>query len=126
MLSVDGMKMKVFVIPLELSTQVQTRNGVIYPFYMIGLFIFIEYACNGVMDVVIARKGTCIDDALIALRYVVGKEYSSDLMSYIKAKALEINSNTDEVIMLDGEVFPGPNPFRFVSIPSLLTVYGEY
>lgn len=48
-----------------------------------------------------------------ALSYVVGQEYNNDLMSYIKAKALEIHSTTDEVVMLDGEVFPGPNPFRF-------------
>ena len=67
-----------------------------------------------------------MDDMMMALRYVVGKEFNSPFMSYIKAKALEIHSTTDEVIMLDGEVFPGPTPFRFVAIPSLLSVYGEY
>ena len=84
------------------------------------------HSCNGVMDVVVARKGGCCRDTGFALSYVVGQEYNNELMSYIKAKALEINSTTDEVVMLDGEVFPGPNPFRFVSIPSLLTVFGEY
>lgn len=78
------------------------------------------------MDVVVARKGGCCRDMTFALSYVVGQEYNNDLMSYIKAKALEIHSTTDEVVMLDGEVFPGPNPFRFVSVPSLLTVFGEY
>ena len=84
------------------------------------------HSCNGVMDVVVARKGGCCRDMTFALSYVVGQEYNNDLMSYIKAKALEIHSTTDEVVMLDGEVFPGPNPFRFVSVPSLLTVFGEY
>ena len=78
------------------------------------------------MDVVIARQGNCCQDMEMALKYTVGKEYSCELMGYVKVKALEITSTTDEVIMLDGEVFPGPNPFRFVTIPSLLTVFGEY
>ena len=75
---------------------------------------------------VIAKQGNCCQDVSMALKYTVGQENNCDLMDYIKAKALEINSTTDEVIMLDGEVFPGPNPFRFVAIPSLLTVFGEY
>ena len=36
------------------------------------------------------------------------------------------SSVTDDVVMLDGEVFPGPSPFRFICIPNLLTVFGEY
>ena len=78
------------------------------------------------MDVVIARQGNCCQDMEMALKYTVGKEYSCELMGYVKVKALEITSTTDEVIRLDGEVVPGPNPFRFVTIPSLLTVFGEY
>ena len=78
------------------------------------------------MDVVVARKGNCCTDVSMALKYVVGQEYNSDMMTYVKARALEIDSTTDEVIMLDGEEFPGPNPFKFVCIPSLLTFFGEY
>ena len=73
-----------------------------------------------------AKHQNCCRDVEMALRYVVKQEYNCDLMEDVKAKALEINSGTDEVIMLDGEVFPGPNPFRFVCIPCLLTVFGEY
>lgn len=78
------------------------------------------------MDVVVARKGRLLQGHDICAELRGGTEYNNDLMSYIKAKALEIHSTTDEVVMLDGEVFPGPNPFRFVSVPSLLTVFGEY
>lgn len=78
------------------------------------------------MDVAIAKKGNCLDDIAIALRYVVGTEYNSDMMVYRKVKEIEISSVTDDVVMLDGEVFPGPSPFRFICIPNLLTVFGEY
>jgi len=33
-----------------------------------------SYSCSGVMDIAIARKGTCFDDSLMALQYVVGNE----------------------------------------------------
>lgn len=78
------------------------------------------------MDLVVAKHKNCCRDAEMALRYVVRQEFNCDLMEYVRVKALELNSSTDEVIMLDGEVFPGPNPFRFVCIPCLLTVFGEY
>lgn len=84
------------------------------------------HSCNGVMDLVVAKHKNCCRDAEMALRYVVRQEFNCDLMEYVRVKALELNSSTDEVIMLDGEVFPGPNPFRFVCIPCLLTVFGEY
>lgn len=84
------------------------------------------HSCSGVMDLVVAKHKNCCRDAEMALRYVVRQEFNCDLMEYVRVKALELNSSTDEVIMLDGEVFPGPNPFRFVCIPCLLTVFGEY
>lgn len=84
------------------------------------------HSCSGVMDLVVAKRKNCWRDAEMALRYVVRQEFNCDLMEYVRVKALELNSSTDEVIMLDGEVFPGPNPFRFVCIPCLLTVFGEY
>ena len=78
------------------------------------------------IDVVVAKQGTCLEDMSMALQYTIGQQYNNQLMDYVKVIALEIDSTTDEVIMLDGEVFPGPNPFRFIAIPRLLTVFGEY
>ena len=120
------MKTRVIITPLGLSITVLIPSGVTYPFVMMFMEHLHSHSCSGVMDIAIARKGTCFDDSLMALQYVVGKEYKSEFMSYVKAKALEIHSTTDQVVMLDGEVFPGPSPFRFVIVPGLLTVYGEY
>ncbi len=61
-------------------------------FLMDPLFI---YATSGCIDLVIARKGmskgylgsdlgTCIDDSILALQYVVGNEFSSKNMDYFK------------------------------------------
>lgn len=32
----------------------------------------------------------------------------------------------DAALNVDGEVLPGPGPFRVNLLPSLLTVYGEF
>ncbi|KAK8802043.1 hypothetical protein WA158_006438 [Blastocystis sp. Blastoise] len=74
----------------------------------------------------IARKGTCVDDVVLALRYVIGDEFGSKQMDYFKVYAVEIESYSDPLIMLDGEMFRGPCPIRFTCVPSLLTVFGEY
>ena len=81
---------------------------------------------DGNMDLVIARKGgICRSLQLVGL-YLFGKELKSPLMSYIKVKAVVIEQEEPENnVNIDGEVLPGPGPWRMEVVPSLFKVLSE-
>lgn len=58
--------------------------------------------------------------------YGVGKELSSPLMHYVKVKAVIIDQNEKANVMnMDGEVLPGPGPWKMEVVPSLFKVLSE-
>lgn len=114
------------------------------------------HASDGYADVVIARKGGLGATAGLLMRYVgkylccgLTDERDSELFDYVKARSITLapdepgsstttgagggaaasssRPSTDRVqVNVDGEVLPGPGPFRIYLLPSLLTAYGQY
>lgn len=86
-----------------------------------------EYAhpSDGNMDLVIVRKGPFLKIVDVAWRYVAGNYLDSSLVDYFKIKAMVIEQAVPDPINVDGEVFPGPGPFRIEIVPQLLCVLSE-
>ncbi|KAF0695451.1 Aste57867_13739 [Aphanomyces stellatus] len=81
---------------------------------------------DGCLDLMIARKGNFFQMIHLAFLYLQGKELQSKLMSYIKVKAVVIEQDQPQNVMnIDGEVFPGPGPWRMEVVPSLFKVLSE-
>ena len=80
---------------------------------------------DGNMDLIVVRKGDLGKSVDVALRYVAGSYLQSELVDYFKIKALVIDQKVDDPINVDGEVFPGPGPFRMEIVPRLLCVLSE-
>lgn len=89
---------------------------------------------DGYLDLIIARSGSVISTMGLLLRYVghtcaVSDEKNSPLYDYVKARSVVLTPDADQGVSccnVDGEVLPGPGPFRMHLMPSLLTAYGEY
>lgn len=83
---------------------------------------------DGNMDLILARKGNIFKMIKLGVLYLFGKENKSSLISYIKVKAAVIEQGTDEEengMNIDGEVLPGPGPWKMEIIPSLFKVLSE-
>ncbi|RHY35385.1 hypothetical protein DYB32_000140 [Aphanomyces invadans] len=81
---------------------------------------------DGCLDLLVARKGNLFQMLHLAVLYLLGKEEKSSLMSYVKVKAVVISQNeSDGVMNMDGEVLPGPGPWRMEVVPSLFKVLSE-
>lgn len=81
---------------------------------------------DGNIDLVIARKGNLFQKLQLGLLYLCNRELKSSLMSYVKVKAVILEQNeTQHVMNLDGEVFPGPGPWHIEVVPSLFKVLSE-
>ncbi|TYZ59847.1 hypothetical protein PybrP1_005789 [[Pythium] brassicae (nom. inval.)] len=80
---------------------------------------------DGNMDLIIARKGSAADQFEIMWRYLAGSYLKSALVDYFKVKAMVIEQAVPDPINVDGEVFPGPGPFRIEVVPRLLCVLSE-
>lgn len=87
-------------------------------------------------DVIIARRGGLKATADLFFRYALRPfgltdENDSALLHYVKARTIvitpSVHGKTKYIAAnVDGEVLPGPGPFRIHTLPSLLTCYGEY
>lgn len=94
------------------------------------------HASDGYVDLIIARRGGLVPTMGLLLRYVfagvcgLGDERSSPLYDYIKCRSIVLTPSPkvgpDVCVNVDGEVLPGPAPFRIHLLPSLLTAYGDY
>lgn len=90
------------------------------------------HASDGLLDLIIARKGDVIDTAGLMMRYLgsnigVSDERDSVLFSYVRARSAMIEPHDESVTIgcnVDGEVFGGPAPFRFCVLPQYLVMYG--
>ncbi|RHY43852.1 hypothetical protein DYB34_014153 [Aphanomyces astaci] len=81
---------------------------------------------DGCLDLIVARKGNVFQMLNLAVLYLLGKERKSSLLSYVKVKAVVITQNeADGVMNMDGEVLPGPGPWRMEVVPSLFKVLSE-
>jgi hypothetical protein len=100
---------------------------------------------DGFLDLVIARRGGILPTMGLLLRYVgrpcgISDERDSPLYDYVKARSVVLTPEPEggdgtaaaarlsgsSCLNVDGEVLPGPGPFRIHLMPSLLTAYGEY
>ncbi|TMW55368.1 hypothetical protein Poli38472_013259 [Pythium oligandrum] len=81
---------------------------------------------DGNMDLVVLRKGSLLRSLQLGIYYLMGKELQSPLMSYTKVKAVIIEQDQPENCMnIDGEVLPGPGPWRLEIVPSLFKALSE-
>jgi diacylglycerol kinase family enzyme len=88
------------------------------------------------VDLVIAKRGTIGSTFGLLARYTVKPcgctdEQRSSLLEYVKARTIIITPDENaaaayQAANVDGEVLPGPGPFRIHAMPSLLTAFGEY
>ena len=82
---------------------------------------------DGNIDLLVAKKGGLFKMLCLASLLPFKAELRSSLMTYVKVKAVIIEQNEPEnVVNLDGEVVPGPGPWRLEVVPSLLKVLSEY
>lgn len=81
---------------------------------------------DGNMDLIISRKGNFLEMLRFSILYLVGKELESPMLTYKKVKAVVIEQNEPENCMNnDGEVLPGPGPWRMEVVPSLFKALSE-
>lgn len=85
-----------------------------------------SHPSDGNIDLLIARKGNLFQQLQLLVYYLFDQNLKSPLMSYVKAKAVIIEQNeTQYGLNIDGEVLPGPGPFRMEVVPSLFKVLTE-
>ncbi|TDH67135.1 hypothetical protein CCR75_002316 [Bremia lactucae] len=84
-----------------------------------------SHPSDGNMDLIYSRKGTIMQTAEIAVRYLSNTFLKSELVGYHKVKAMVIEPIVQDVLNVDGEVFAGPGPFRIEVVPQLLCVLSE-
>ncbi|KAJ0408829.1 hypothetical protein P43SY_000725 [Pythium insidiosum] len=81
---------------------------------------------DGHLDLIISRKGNLFRMIQLGILYLFGKELKSPLISYHKVKAVIIEQDQPENCMnIDGEVLPGPGPWRIEVVPSLFKALSE-
>ncbi|CAH0516898.1 unnamed protein product [Peronospora belbahrii] len=80
---------------------------------------------DGNFDLVYSLKGNIKQTAEITVRYLSNTFLKSELVGYHKVKAMVIEPLVEDVLNVDGEVFPGPGPFRVEVVPQLLCVLSE-
>lgn len=133
---------KYLLNPMETAREVSARSSV-PPSVEHGAFVTVGiintvpdarfcHASDGLLDVIIARKGEFIDTAGLLMRYFgsnmgVADERNSVLYSYVRARSAMLEPAGDSaavVCNVDGEVFPGPSPFRFCVLPQYLVMFG--
>ncbi|DBA00838.1 TPA: hypothetical protein N0F65_008481 [Lagenidium giganteum] len=104
-----------------------SENGAYTTIGASNVYFETEYAhpSDGNMDLVIVRKGKLGKTIDVGIKYLCGNYLSSSLIDYFKIKALVIQQGNEDPINVDGEVFPGPGPFRIEVIPNLLCVLSE-
>jgi diacylglycerol kinase family enzyme len=91
-----------------------------------------SHASDGLLDVIVARKGGAVSSIGLLLRYLgralgVSDERHSPLYRYDKAThALLVPAAGQEGLPanVDGEAW-GPGPFAVTALPGLLLAYGE-
>ncbi|RLN95754.1 hypothetical protein BBJ28_00025245 [Nothophytophthora sp. Chile5] len=81
---------------------------------------------DGNLDLIYSRKGNLLQMAEVGVRYILKADFlKSALVGYHKVKAIVIEPIVEDVLNVDGEVFPGPGPFRVEVVPQLLCVLSE-
>ncbi|KAI9920358.1 hypothetical protein PsorP6_015766 [Peronosclerospora sorghi] len=84
-----------------------------------------SHPSDGNLDLILTRKGSFRRTAKLFGLYLLGKELESELISYLKVKAVEIEPDQpDDCMNIDGEVLPG-GPWRMEVVPSLFKVLSE-
>ncbi|RLN49841.1 hypothetical protein BBJ29_004578 [Phytophthora kernoviae] len=84
-----------------------------------------SHPSDGNLDLILTRKGSLMATAKLFGLYVMGKEFQSPLISYLKVKAVEIEPDqTDDCMNIDGEVLEN-GPWRMEVVPSLFKVLSE-
>eukprot|EP00644_Phytophthora_capsici_P007777 jgi/Phyca11/510509/fgenesh2_kg.PHYCAscaffold_61_\ len=84
-----------------------------------------SHPSDGNLDLIITRKGGLWAVAKLFGLYVMGKELQSELISYLKVKAVEIEPDqTEDCMNIDGEVLES-GPWRMEVVPSLFKVLSE-
>ncbi|KAF1779596.1 NAD kinase/diacylglycerol kinase-like domain [Phytophthora cactorum] len=84
-----------------------------------------SHPSDGNLDLILTRKGSLMATAKLFGLYVMGKELQSELISYLKIKAVEIEPDQpDDCMNIDGEVLEG-GPWRMEVVPSLFKVLSE-
>ncbi|CAH0475218.1 unnamed protein product [Peronospora belbahrii] len=84
-----------------------------------------SHPSDGNLDLILTRKGSLRRTLKLFVLYVMGKELQSDLVSYLKVKAVEIEPDEPTDCMnIDGEVLEG-GPWRMEVVPSLFKVLSE-
>lgn len=84
-----------------------------------------SHPSDGNMDLIITRKGGFLATAKLVGLYIMGKELKSELISYLKIKAVEVTPDqADDCMNIDGEVLQN-GPWRMEVVPSLFKVLSE-
>jgi diacylglycerol kinase family enzyme len=92
---------------------------------------------DGLMDLVLARRGSLRSSASTFMTYLgnsLGLTDSdpfekSPIIDYLKVRSIVISPDVGQEntpLNVDGETMCGPGPYRLKVLPSLFTVYGEY
>lgn len=85
-----------------------------------------SHPSDGCLDLIVSRKGSLLSSLRLIMLYFMGKELESPLMNYIKVKAVEIDPDQSiDCMNIDGEVLPGPGPWRMEVVPSLFKALSE-
>ncbi|CAI5716716.1 unnamed protein product [Peronospora destructor] len=84
-----------------------------------------SHPSDGNLDLILTRRGNMKRTMKLFGLYTIGKELQSDLISYLKVKAVVIEpDHPTDCMNIDGEVLEG-GPWRMEVVPSLFKVLSE-
>ena len=83
------------------------------------------HCCDGSLDLIIARAGTCCQTAALLGRYVSRTHLRSPLMDYIKAKSVTLRHPGENTVNIDGEELTYEDELQIDVCEAGVTCYGE-
>lgn len=83
------------------------------------------HCCDGSLDLIVARSGTCCQTVGLLGRYVTRTHLKSPLMDYIKAKSVVLHNPGENTVNVDGEELTYEDDLKVEVCEAGVTCYGE-
>ncbi|KAK8823672.1 hypothetical protein WA577_002591, partial [Blastocystis sp. JDR] len=82
------------------------------------------HCCDGSLDLIVARSGTCCQTVGLLGRYVTRTHLKSPLMDYIKAKSVVLRNPGENTVNVDGEELTYEDELKVEVCEAGVTCYG--
>lgn len=83
------------------------------------------HCCDGSLDLIIARTGTCCQTVGLIGRYLNRTHLQSPLMNYIKAKKVVLTNPGENTVNVDGEELTYQDELTVEVCEAGMSCYGE-